>query len=82
MRPPPSIELTPGRHVGAGQPCYVVAEVGQNHKGRIELARRLIDGVAQSGADAVKFCKRHLPSELTTAAARRPYRGPQSFGPT
>ncbi len=82
MRPPPSIELTPGRRVGAGQPCYVVAEVGQNHNGRMALARRLIDGVARSGADAVKFCKRHLPSELTGQAARRPYIGPQSFGPT
>jgi sialic acid synthase len=82
MRPPPSIELTPGRRVGADRPCYVVAEVGQNHNGRIALARRLIDGVAESGADAVKFCKRHLPSELTSEAARRPYAGPQSFGPT
>jgi sialic acid synthase SpsE len=82
MRPPPSIQLTPGRRVGAGQACYVVAEVGQNHNGRMAVARRLIDGVAASGADAVKFCKRHLPSELTAQAARRPYLGPQSFGPT
>jgi sialic acid synthase SpsE len=59
-----------------------VAEVGQNHNGRMALARRLIDAVAESGADAVKFCKRHLPSELTPAAARRPYLGPQSFGAT
>jgi sialic acid synthase SpsE len=82
MRLPPSIELTPGRRVGADEPCYVVAEVGQNHNGKMVFARRLIDGVAASGADAVKFCKRHLPSELTSAAACRPYVGPQSFGAT
>jgi sialic acid synthase len=82
MRSPPSIELTPGRWVGVERPCYVVAEVGQNHNGRMAFARRLIDAVAQSGADAIKFCKRHLPSELTRAASRRPYVGPQSFAPT
>jgi sialic acid synthase len=81
MRPLPNIELTPRRFVGEGQPCYLVAEVGQNHNGQMMLARRLIDGVAGS-ADAVKFCKRHIPSELTPEAYRRPYLGPQSFGPT
>lgn len=82
MRSPPAIELTPGRFVGAGQVCFIVAEIGQNHNGRMSFARRLIDGVAECGADAVKFCKRHLPSELTRAAAARPYVGPQSFGAT
>jgi sialic acid synthase SpsE len=82
MRPPPNSGLTSGRWVGVDHPCYVVAEVGQNHNGRMAVARRLIDGVAASGADAVKFCKRHLPSELTRDAARRPYTGRQSFGPT
>ena len=43
------------RRVGDGQPCYVIAEAGSNHDGRLDQARRLIDVAAEAGADAVKF---------------------------
>jgi N-acetylneuraminate synthase len=46
------------RWVGEGEPIYVVAEIGINHNGSLELARKLIDGACLSGADAVKFQKR------------------------
>jgi sialic acid synthase SpsE len=46
------------REVGPGRPCFVVAEVGINHNGSVELAKRLIDVAARHGADAVKFQKR------------------------
>src|SRR5271166_5018845 len=36
-------------------PTYIIAEVGINHGGDVELAKRLIDSAARSGADAVKF---------------------------
>ncbi|HXI13969.1 MAG TPA: N-acetylneuraminate synthase [Thermoanaerobaculia bacterium] len=35
--------------------CYVIAEAGVNHNGRIDLAERLIDAAVDAGADAVKF---------------------------
>lgn len=79
--PPGGIVLAGGRRIGDGEPCFVVAEIGQNHNGSLELARRLIDAVA-GHADAVKFCKRHIPSDLTREAFERPYVGPHSFGPT
>jgi N,N'-diacetyllegionaminate synthase len=44
-----------GRSVGAGQPVYVIAEVGANHNRDIGIARELIDVAAGAGADAVKF---------------------------
>jgi N-acetylneuraminate synthase len=44
--------------VGAGEPVFVIAEIGINHNGDLDIARRLIDGAAQAGADAVKFQKR------------------------
>ncbi|MFB7249496.1 N-acetylneuraminate synthase family protein [Microbacterium sp. NPDC056234] len=48
-----------GSHViGGGRPVYVIAEIGLNHNGDVELAKRLIDVAAHSGANAVKFQKR------------------------
>jgi N-acetylneuraminate synthase/N,N'-diacetyllegionaminate synthase len=44
-----------GRTVGAGSPCFIVAEAGVNHNGRVELARQLVDAAAAAGTDAVKF---------------------------
>jgi N-acetylneuraminate synthase len=46
------------RRVGRHQPTYVVAEIGINHNGSIELASQLIDAAASAGCDAVKFQKR------------------------
>lgn len=57
--------------VGPGQPCYIVAEIGINHNGDVDLAKRLIDAAVAAGADAVKFQKRtvdvvYSPEELAT----------------
>jgi N-acetylneuraminate synthase len=47
-----------GVAIGTGEPVYVIAEIGLNHNGDVELAKRLIDVAADSGAQAVKFQKR------------------------
>ena len=44
--------------VGDGHPCYVVAEIGINHNGSIDITKKLIDVAASSGCQAVKFQKR------------------------
>jgi N-acetylneuraminate synthase len=44
--------------VGQGHPVFVIAEIGINHNGSVETARRMIDGAVLAGADAVKFQKR------------------------
>jgi N-acetylneuraminate synthase len=44
--------------VGEGEPTFVIAEIGINHNGSLEVARKLIDGAVLAGADAVKFQKR------------------------
>jgi N-acetylneuraminate synthase len=47
-----------GVPIGFDEPVYVIAEIGLNHNGDVELAKRLIDVAADSGAQAVKFQKR------------------------
>jgi len=47
-----------GVRIGTSEPVYVIAEIGLNHNGDIELAKRLIDVAADAGAQAVKFQKR------------------------
>jgi N-acetylneuraminate synthase len=44
-----------GRLIGPGESPYIVAEIGSNHNGSMELCRRLIDAAHECGADAVKF---------------------------
>lgn len=44
--------------VGRGHPTYFIAEIGINHNGDVEVAKRLIDVAAVFGCDAVKFQKR------------------------
>lgn len=44
--------------VGDGQPVYVIAEIGLNHNGSVENAKKLIDVAVDAGAQAVKFQKR------------------------
>jgi len=46
------------KFVGAGEKCYIIAEIGINHNGSLDLAKKLIDGAVFAGCDAVKFQKR------------------------
>ena len=46
------------RLVGEGEPCFIVAEIGINHNGDLNVAKKLIDAAALAGCDAVKFQKR------------------------
>jgi len=57
-----------GRHVGPGEPCFIIAEAGVNHNGSIELARKLIELAVGAGADAVKF-QTFKSNKLATATA-------------
>lgn len=43
------------RKIGLGHPAYIVAEIGINHNGDMELAKKMILAAKEAGADAVKF---------------------------
>lgn len=44
--------------VGDGHPAVIVAEIGINHNGSLEIAKQMIDAAQHAGVDAVKFQKR------------------------
>jgi N-acetylneuraminate synthase len=44
--------------IGNGAPVFICAEIGINHNGSLELAKKMIDGAVRAGCDAVKFQKR------------------------
>jgi sialic acid synthase SpsE/sugar phosphate isomerase/epimerase len=48
------------RLIGDGHPTYIIAEIGVNHNGFLDLALKLIDVAVDAGVDAVKFQKRDL----------------------
>jgi N-acetylneuraminate synthase len=68
------------RLVGDGHPAYVIAEVGINHNGDIDLARRLISVAVAAGCDAVKFQKRTIDIVYPPEELARPRESP--FGTT
>lgn len=55
--------------VGDEFPCFIIAEIGINHNGSVDLAKKMIDEAVEAGCDAVKFQKRtvtkvYTPEEL------------------
>jgi N-acetylneuraminate synthase len=68
------------RLIGEDQPCFVVAEIGINHNGDIDLAKRLISVAVAAGCDAVKFQKRTVDVVYTPEELAKPRENP--FGPT
>ena len=69
-----------GRVIGEGNACSVVAEIGINHNGDLEVAKRLIDVAVAAGCSAVKFQKRTVDVVYTAADLARPRESP--FGTT
>ena len=48
------------KFIGSNEPCFIIAEIGINHNGSIEIAKKMIDVAKTMGCDAVKFQKRTI----------------------
>lgn len=66
--------------IGDNQSCFIIAEIGINHNGSVELAKKLIKEAYDSGCDAVKFQKRTVDVVYTEEELQRPRLNP--FGET
>lgn len=68
------------RPVGDGHPCFILAEIGINHNGDVQVAQKLIDVAALAGCDAVKFQKRTVDIVYKAEELAKPRESP--FGDT
>jgi len=51
-----------GKPISESSPAFIIAEIGNNHNGSLELAKKLVDAAADSGADCAKFQMRDMQS--------------------
>ena len=58
--------------IGKDEPVFIVAEIGINHNGSLETAKKLIDVAVEAKCDAVKFQKRTIDVVYTKEELARP----------
>lgn len=71
-----------GIEVGDSSRCFVIAEIGHNHQGKISLAKEMIKAAADAGATAVKLQKRNNKTLFTRDYYNQIYNSENSFGAT
>jgi len=71
-----------GIEISDAAPCYVIAEIGHNHQGDVEQAKRLIEAAKECGVNAVKTQKRSNRALYTREFYEQPYDNELSFGRT
>ncbi|OWR50680.1 sialic acid synthase [Danaus plexippus] len=76
------VKITEDIRIGGKNPCFIIAEVGQNHQGDIEVAKKLIKAAKDAGANCVKFQKTCLNEKFTKKYLEKPYDSPNSWGKT
>src|SRR3989338_115423 len=63
-------------------PCFVIAEIGHNHQGNLEVCKKMFKAAKECGANAVKLQKRDNKSLYTEAFYNSPYHSENAFGLT
>lgn len=71
-----------GRRISDESDCYVVAEIGHNHQGKLSTAMEMLRAAKECGADAAKFQKRDNHSLYTKTLYNQPYENENSYGKT
>ncbi|MBN2602734.1 MAG: N-acetylneuraminate synthase [Candidatus Thermoplasmatota archaeon] len=56
------------KSIGESYPCFIIAEAGVNHNGKLHIAKKLVDAAVTAGADSVKF-QIYTPEQVATKEA-------------
>jgi len=65
----PYIEIS-GRKIGEDYPPLVIAEIGINHEGSLEIAKEMVDAAHRAGAEMVKHQTHIVEDEMSSAAKK------------
>jgi sialic acid synthase len=71
-----------GVRIADDEPCYVIAEIGHNHQGSVELCKQMFDAAKWAGCNAVKLQKRDNKTLYTEEFYNSPYNSENAFGAT
>lgn len=61
------------RYIGHSEPCFIIAEAGVNHNGKLPIAKKLIDAAIDAGADAIKFQTFNTEKLVSRALSKSQY---------
>ena len=76
------IEVTNKVSIGPEQNTFIIAEIGNNHNGNMEIAKKLVDAAHKAGVSAVKFQTKNIEASFSKELLDMPYTGENSFGST
>jgi sialic acid synthase len=79
---PLEYKLTEEIYIGDKHPCLIIADIGKNHQGDLNIAKQLIKMAKDCGADVAQFQKSDLNSEFNKSLLNIPYNSIHSFGKT
>lgn len=71
-----------GVRVADDTDVFVIAEIGHNHQGDIDICKQMFDAAKQAGASAVKLQKRQNKSMFTKAAYEETYNSENAYAET
>jgi sialic acid synthase len=69
-------------YVGQTCPVFFIAEIGINHNGDLNIAKKLMLAAKEAGANAVKFQKRNMGEIFTVETLNKLYDSPHAYGKT
>lgn len=70
------------RVINDSSPCFVIAEIGHNHQGSLEICKQIFKAAKNCGVDAVKLQKRNNRELYTEEFYNLPYNSENAFGQT
>ena len=76
------LQLTQDKFIGEEESPFIIAEIGNNHNGDLQIAFELIEKAKQAGVDAVKFQVKDVELAFDKELLDKPYTGQNSFGKT